>query len=69
MEFENLEELHKYIDEDDDFSLSGSKKLRSSDIIRLRDKIEDKEIRKKCSYELFFNDFFIKKECTFLTSR
>lgn len=61
MEFENLEELHKYIHEDDDFSLSGSKKLRSSDIIRLRDKIEDKEIRKKCSYELFFNDFFIKK--------
>ncbi len=60
MEFENLEELYKHLEADEDVSLFNSNKVRGFDILNLRDKIEDDESKKKCSYELFLLDFTIK---------
>lgn len=61
MEFENLEEFYSYVENDEDVSLFDSTKFKGSEILKLRDKIEDEKSKKKCSYELFVNDFTIKK--------
>lgn len=62
MEFKNLDNLYKYIEDDVDMSLFDSKRCRAIDILHLRDQIKDEETKKKCSYELFFYDFTIKED-------
>lgn len=54
MIFENLTTYYEYLETENgllhDFNLSKR-------IVKLRDKIENKELKVQCSYELFFSDF------------
>ncbi|PKL80379.1 MAG: hypothetical protein CVV25_04415 [Ignavibacteriae bacterium HGW-Ignavibacteriae-4] len=57
MKFENLDEYYNYLESDNsliiDISISNS-------LLELRDKIEDADLKKYCSYELFFNDYIFR---------
>lgn len=57
MNFKNLDEYYDFLENDNDFSYLDLNKY----ITILRDKIENEDIRKLCSYELFFTDFSIEK--------
>ncbi len=54
--FENSQEYYEYLEKDTgllfDFKLSN-------EVLNLRDKIDDVELKAHCSYELFFTDFII----------
>lgn len=56
MKFEHLDAYYDYLESDNsllfDYNISSS-------LIKLRDKIEDTELKKHCSYELYFNDYSI----------
>jgi hypothetical protein len=57
MKFENIDEYYNYLENDSsllfDYNISNS-------LINLRDKIQDSELKKHCSYELFFHDHSIR---------
>jgi len=52
--FENIEAYYEYLEKDNRLLYDSN---LSNKIVNLRDKIEDKELKSQCSYELFFWDF------------
>lgn len=59
MNFKNLDEYYDFLENDNDFSYLDLNTYKYITI--LRDKIENEDIKKLCSYELFFTDFSIEK--------
>ncbi len=59
MNFNSLDEYYDYLENDNEFSPLDLNTFRY--IKALRDKIEDENIKKFCSYELFFTDFSIEE--------
>lgn len=59
MEFQNLDEYYEYLENDTNFQYLDLNTYKF--ITALRDKSEDENTKKICSYELFFADFSIEK--------
>jgi hypothetical protein len=59
MDFKNLDEYYEYLENDTNFQYLDLNTYKY--ITALRDKIEDENTKKLCSYELFFADFSIEK--------
>ena len=59
MEFENLKEYYNYLERDNNFSSLDLNTYKY--ITALRDKTEDEQAKKLCSYELFIADLNIEK--------
>jgi hypothetical protein len=59
MEFQNLNEYYTYLENDTNFSYFDLNTYKY--ITSLRDKTEDENTKKLCSYELFFADFSIEE--------
>ncbi|RZL48250.1 MAG: hypothetical protein EOP00_09705 [Pedobacter sp.] len=59
MEFQNLEEYNIYLENDTNFSYLDLNTYKY--ITSLRDKTENEDTKKLCSYELFFADFSIEE--------
>jgi hypothetical protein len=59
MDFQNLDEYYSYLENDTNFKYLDLNTYKY--ITALRDKTEDENIKKLCSFELFFADFSIKK--------
>lgn len=59
MDYQNLDEYYDYLENDTNFNYSDLNTYKY--ITALRDKINDKNLKKFCSYELFFTDFSIEK--------
>lgn len=59
MDFQNLDEYYEYLENDTNFQYLDLNTYKY--ITALRDKIEDENIKKLCSYELFFADFSIEE--------
>lgn len=59
MDFKNLDEYYEYLENDTDFQYLDLNTCKY--ITALRDKVEDENTKKLCSYELFFADFSIKE--------
>src|SRR5690554_743203 len=59
MDFKNLDEYYEYLENDTDFQYLDLNTYKY--ITALRDKIEDENTKKLCSYELFFADFSIEE--------
>ena len=59
MEFQNLDEYYIYLENDTNFSYLDLNSYKY--ITSLRDKTEDENTKKLCSYELFFADFSIEE--------
>jgi len=57
MDFQNLDEYYNYLENDTNFSYLDL----NTYITALRDKTDDENLKKICSYELFFADFSIEK--------
>lgn len=58
MDFQNLDEYYEYLENDTNFQYLDLNTYKY--ITVLRDKIEDENTKKLCSYELFFADFSIE---------
>jgi hypothetical protein len=58
MEFQSLDEYYEYLEKDTNFQYLDLNTYKY--ITALRDKTEDDNIKKLCSYELFFADFSIE---------
>lgn len=56
MKFETLDEYYDYLEKDNSLLYDSS---ISNLLIVLRDKVEDNELKKYCSYEAYFNDYVI----------
>jgi hypothetical protein len=56
MKFETLDEYYDYIEKDNSFLYNTN---ISNLLIVLRDKVEDNELKRCCSYEAYFNDYLI----------
>ena len=59
MDFQNLDEYYEYLENDTNFQYLDLNTYQY--ITTLRDKIEDENTKKLCSYELFFADFSIEE--------
>jgi len=59
MDFQNLDEYYAYLENDTNFQYLDLNTYKY--ITTLRDKTEDENTKKLCSYELFFADFSIEK--------
>ena len=59
MDFKNLDEYYEYLENDTNFQYLDLNTYKY--ITALRDKIEDENTKKICSYELFFADFSIEQ--------
>src|SRR5690606_36393868 len=59
MDFQNLDEYYEYLENDTNFQYLDLNTYKY--ITALRDKIEDENTNKLCSYELYFTDFSIEK--------
>lgn len=59
MDFKNLDEYYEYLENDTNFQYLDLNTYKY--ITALRDKIEDENTKKLCSYELFFADFSIEE--------
>ncbi len=59
MDFQNLDEYYDYLENDTNFKYLDLNTYKY--ITALRDKINDENLKKICSYELFFADFSIEK--------
>ena len=59
MDFQNLDEYYDYLENDTNFQYLDLNTYKY--ITTLRDKTEDENTKKVCSYELFFADFSIEK--------
>jgi hypothetical protein len=59
MDFNSLEEYYDYLESDTNFSYLDLNTYKY--IIALKDKTEDENTKKLCSYELFFADFSIEE--------
>src|SRR5690554_2581975 len=59
MDFQNLDEYYEYLENDINFQYLDLNTYKY--ITALRDKIEDENTKKLCSYELFFADFSIEE--------
>lgn len=59
MDFQNLDEYYEYLENDTNFRYLDLNTYKY--ITALRDKIEDENTKKLCSYELFFADFSIEE--------
>jgi len=59
MDFQNLDEYYDYLENDTNFKYLDLNTYKY--ITALRDKTEDENTKKFCSYELFFADFSIEK--------
>ena len=59
MDFQNLDEYYEYLENDTNFQYLDLNTYKF--ITALRDKSENKNTKKLCSYELFFADFSIEK--------
>ena len=59
MDFKNLDEYYQYLENDTNFQYLDLNTYKY--ITALRDKIEDENTKKLCSYELFFADFSIEE--------
>lgn len=59
MDFQNLDEYYDYLENDTKFQYLDLNTYKYITI--LRDKSDDENTKKLCSYELFFADFSIKK--------
>jgi len=59
MDFQNLDEYYEYLENDTNFQYLDLNTYKY--ITALRDKIEDENTKKLCSYELFFADFSIEE--------
>lgn len=59
MNFNSLDEYYDYLEKDNEFSHLDLNTYKY--IAALRDKIEDEDTKKICSYELFFADFSIEE--------
>jgi hypothetical protein len=59
MDFQSLDEYYNYLENDTDFKCLDLNTYKY--ITALRDKTEDNNIKKLCSFELFFADFSIKR--------
>jgi hypothetical protein len=58
MNFQKLEEYYDYLENDTNFNCLDSNTYKC--ITALRDKTDDENVKKSCSYELFFADFSIE---------
>lgn len=58
MDFQNLDEYYEYLEKDTNFQYLDLNTYKY--ITALRDKTEDENTKKLCSYELFFADFSIE---------
>ena len=54
--FENLQSYYDYLEKDNDLLFDQN---ISYSLMNLRDKVEEKELKSFCSYELFFTDYTI----------
>lgn len=59
MDFQNLDEYYEYLENDTNFQYLDLNTYKY--ITALRDKIEDENTKKSCSYELYFADFSIEE--------
>ncbi|NHQ79825.1 hypothetical protein, partial [Elizabethkingia miricola] len=59
MNFQNLDEYYDYLENDNNFQYLDLNTYKY--ITTLRDKTEDENTKKLCSYELFFADFSIEQ--------
>jgi hypothetical protein len=59
MDFQNLDEYYNYLENDTNFKYLDLNTYKY--ITALRDKTDDENLKKICSYELFFADFSIEK--------
>lgn len=58
MDFQNLDEYYEYLENDTNFQYLDLNTYKY--ITALRDKVEDENTKKLCSYELYFADFSIE---------